>query len=375
MNGDATGRDLRRAALALTRVPGVGSVTFRALAAALGGADAVFRASPSVVSAVPGCPRHVAEAIRAFDEWAWVDAELQRLANLGGRLLVAGTSDYPVHLGRIHDPPPVVYVLGDLAPQERRVIAVVGSRRATPYGAATAARLARELAGAGFVAVSGMARGIDAAAHQGAMAAGGRTLAVLGCGVDVAYPPEMRALKEQVKTHGAVLAELPLGAPPDAHHFPIRNRIISGMSLGVVVVEATAESGSLITARLALEQGREVFAVPGNVGTPTSAGTNQLIKAGATLVETADDILGHVAAQLGSAPARPTAVSSIAVELTDEESRVVDLLSWEPSHVDELTARARLAPNRLAEVLLGLELKGVARQIPGRCYVRQPPDS
>jgi DNA processing protein len=220
-----------------------------------------------------------------------------------------------------------------------------------------------------------MARGIDAAAHQGAMAGGGRTLAVLGCGVDVAYPPEMRALKEQVKTHGAVLSELPLGAPPDAHHFPTRNRIISGMSLGVLVVEATPESGSLITARLALEQGREVFAVPGNVGTPTSAGPNRLIKAGATLVETVDDLLAQVAGQLGLEPMRPAPVSSIAIELTADESRVVDLLSWEPSHVDELTVRARLAPNRLAEVLLGLELKGVARQIPGRCYVRQPADS
>jgi DNA processing protein len=380
MSPDAMGRDLRRAALALTRVPGVGPVTFRALVAALGDADAVFRASPVALTAVPGCPRHVADAVRAFDEWASVDAELERLASLGGRLLVAGSSEYPVHLGRIHDPPPVLYALGSVAADERRVIAVVGSRRATPYGAATAARLARELAGAGFVVVSGMARGIDAAAHQGTMAGGGRTLAVLGCGVDVAYPPEMRALKEQVKTHGAVLSELPLGAPPDAHHFPTRNRIISGMSLGVLVVEATAESGSLITARMALEQGREVFAVPGNVGTPTSAGTNQLIKAGATLVETVDDLLAQVAGQLGPEPTRSATVSSpavesLAVELTEDESRVVNLLSWEPSHVDELTARARLAPNRLAEVLLGLELKGVARQVPGHCYVRQPADS
>jgi DNA processing protein len=373
MTDDATGRDLRRAALALTRVAGVGSVTFRAMVAALGDAAAVFQAPPAALKAVPGCPRQVPDAVRAFDEWAWVDAELDRLASVGGRLLVAGSSEYPVHLGRIHDPPPVLYALGDHAAEEPRVIAVVGSRRATPYGAATAARLARELTGAGFVVVSGMARGIDAAAHQGAMAGGGRTLAVLGCGVDVAYPPEMRALKEQVKAHGAVLSELPLGAPPDPHHFPTRNRIISGMSLGVLVVEATAESGSLITARLALEQGREVFAVPGNVGSPTSAGTNQLIKAGATLVETVDDILGHVAGQVGATPAR--SVVSIAIDLTDDESRVVDLLSWEPSHVDELTARARLAPNRLAEVLLGLELKGVVRQVPGRCYVRQSPDS
>lgn len=365
-------RDAERAALALSKVPGVGPVTFRALVDALGSAEAVLRASEATLRSVEGCSRHAAKAVEAFDEWAAVDAELARLETLGGRLLTLTSAQYPLHLRRIHDPPPVLYALGDAPADERRVVAVVGSRRATPYGTATATRLATELAGHGFVVVSGLARGIDAAAHHGALASGGRTIAVLGCGVDVSYPPEMRGLKEQVRGHGAVLSELPLGAPPDPHHFPTRNRIISGMSLGVLVIEATAESGSLITAKLALEQGREVFAVPGNVGTPTSTGTNRLIKAGATLVETADDLIEQLVGQVGEAARRaasPRAADS-PVDLSVEARRVFDLLSWEPAHVDELTVRSRVAPDRLAVLLLELELKGVAKQVPGHRYVR-----
>jgi DNA processing protein len=320
---------------------------------------------------VDGCPRHVAEAVRAFDQWAEVDAELARLGAMGGRLLTLPGAEYPLHLRRIHDPPPVLYALGDPSIAERRVVAVVGSRRATPYGTATATRLAHELARAGFVVVSGLARGIDAAAHQGALAASGRTVAVLGCGVDVTYPPEMRGLKDQVRNHGSVLSELPLGAPPDPHHFPTRNRIISGMSLGVLVIEAAADSGSLITAKLALEQGREVFAVPGNVGTQTSTGTNRLIKAGATLVETADDLIEQLIGQLGPVARLPSSTPSMTVDLTADERRVFDLLSWEPAHVDELTVRSSVTPDRLAELLLGLELKGMAKQVPGHRYVRQ----
>lgn len=367
----STVRDAERAALALSRVSGVGPVTFRTLVDALGSADAVFRSPASVLRRIDGCPRHVADAVRAFDQWGEVDAELSRLGALGGRLLTLSGAEYPLHLRRIHDPPPVLYELGDWLTAERRVVAVVGSRRATPYGAATATRLAQELARAGFVVVSGLARGIDAAAHQGTLAAGGRTVAVLGCGVDVTYPPEMRELKDRIRSHGSVLSELPLGAPPDPHHFPTRNRIISGMALGVLVIEAAADSGSLITAKLALEQGREVFAVPGNVGTKTSTGTNRLIKAGATLVETADDLIEQLVGQLGPAAQRRSSAPTITVDLTADERRVFDLLSWEPAHVDELTVRSSVAPDRLAELLLGLELKGVAKQVPGHRYVRQ----
>lgn len=372
MQPQSTARDIERTALALARVSGVGPVTFRTLVETFGSAEAVFRAAAGGLRAVEGCSRRVVDAILAFDAWGAVDEELDRLTALGGRLLPLWHPDYPMHLRRIHDPPPVLYALGQSPGDERRVVAVVGSRRATPYGRATASRLAAELVRAGFVVASGMARGIDAAAHEGALAAGGRTVGVLGCGVDVSYPPEMRALKETVRCRGAILSELPLGAPPDPGHFPTRNRIISGMSLGVLVIEATADSGSLITARLALDQGREVFAVPGNVGSPTSIGTNRLIKAGATLVESADDLIETLVGQIGDAVRPAEGSPAVPIDLTPDERRVCELLSWEPLHVDELTTRLSVPPARLAEVLLGLELKGVARQVPGHRYVRHP---
>ncbi len=361
--------------LALSRVAGVGPVTYRTLIETFGSPEEVFRASPSVLHGAGRCPTRVAAAIRGFSAWDEVDGELVRLAAVGGTLITWSDPRYPVHLKTIHDPPPVLYALGDLASGERRVVAVVGSRRATPYGVAVATRIAGELARAGFVVVSGMARGVDEAAHRGAVAAGGFTVGVLGCGVDVAYPPESRALKAAVRARGAILSELPMGAPPDPHHFPARNRIISGMSLGVLVIEATAESGSLITARLALEQNREVFAVPGNVGAATSVGTNRLIKAGATLVETADDLITELLSQLGESGSGktvdpPAGRAAPTVELTTEEARVVEFLSWEPVHVDELTSRAGIPPEQLAGVLLGLELKGVARHLAGHLYVR-----
>ncbi len=360
-----------RAWLALLRVPGVGPVTCRALVEALGGPEDVLRAPAGVLARVPGSSSRVAAAIRAFSDWRAVDAELERLDVVGATLVTWADEDYPIHLRTIHDPPPVLYVAGDFPSRERRVVAVVGSRRATPYGVAVAGRIAGDLARAGFVVVSGMARGVDAAAHHAALAAGGYTIGVLGCGVDVAYPPDSRSLRTSVRAHGALVSELPLGAPPDAHHFPVRNRIISGLSLGVLVIEATAESGSLITARLALEQNREVFAVPGNVGAATSVGTNRLIKAGATLVERAEDLIEALAGPLGEACATPAKEPPTPrVELTADEARVVELLSWEPAHVDELTTRARMAPERLAGVLLGLELKGVARHVAGHLYVR-----
>lgn len=357
--------------LALSRVSGVGPVTYRTLIETFGAPQAVFAASSSTVAEVSGCGRKIATAIQAFSGWNDVDAEVARLTVLGAELLTWSDPRYPVHLRMIHDPPPFLSLLGDLVPAQRRVVAVVGSRRATPYGLAVARRISGGLARAGFVIVSGMARGIDSAAHEGALSAGGSTVAVLGCGVDVAYPPESRSLKSTIQTHGAVVSELPLGAAPDPHHFPARNRIISGMAMGVLVVEASAESGSLITARLASEQGREVFAVPGNVGSSTSHGTNQLIKAGATLVETTEDLIDELLGPLGEARPQPLVREPAPPpDLTSEEAKLFDILTLDPSHVDEITARTRMAPERVAGILLGLELKGVARQVPGHCYVR-----
>lgn len=289
--------------------------------------------------------------------------------------LVALEDDrYPAWLRTIADPPAVLYCDGLPVPADRQAVAIVGARQATPYGLRVTEALALELTGLGFTIVSGLARGIDAAAHHGALAAGGRTIAVLGCGLDITYPPEHVRLRAEIAGAGAVLTEFSPGTPPLASHFPRRNRIISGLAMGVVVVEASAESGSLITARLALEQGREVFAVPGLIDAPLSRGPHGLLKQGAKLVETVDDIVEELLPQLDTAgvPKRQPVLSK-ATEiptLSPEERRVFEQMSREPLHLDELTERSGLTPAGVVGILLGLELKDVVRQLPGQQYYR-----
>ena len=290
---------------------------------------------------------------------------------------------YPVLLRNIPDPPPVLYVDGELEPVDVQAVAIVGSRHATLYGIRIARTLAEELSRLGFTIVSGMARGIDRVAHEGALAAGGRTLAVLGCGLDVAYPPDHTQLRAQVAEAGALLTEFPLGSPPLAAHFPRRNRILSGLSLGVVVVEAAEGSGSLITAKLAAEQGREVFAVPGPIDAPTSRGTHGLLKQGAKLTETVDDILDELLPQLEQPIIRrslfPRPVADVPeprrssyepANFSPEEEKVYAVVSCEPQSIDELSERAALASSRVACALLSLELKDAVRQAPGQRYHR-----
>jgi DNA processing protein len=306
---------------------------------------------------------------------------------------------YPALLRNITDPPPVLYVDGELEPVDIQAVAIVGSRHATLYGIRIARTLAEELSRLGFTIVSGMARGIDRVAHEGALAAGGRTLAVLGCGLDVAYPPGHTQLRAQVAEAGALLTEFPLGSPPLAAHFPRRNRILSGLSLGVIVVEAAEGSGSLITAKLAAEQGREVFAVPGPIDAPTSRGTHGLLKQGAKLTETVDDILDELLPQLeqpiirtrlshdfgishppitgskrvpesgaGAPERRPSSYEP--ADLSPEEEKVYAVVSCEPQSIDELSERAALASSRVVCALLSLELKDAVRQAPGQRYHR-----
>jgi DNA processing protein len=290
-----------------------------------------------------------------------------------------GISDlrYPVSLRNIADPPPLLYVDGELQPVDVQAVAIVGSRRATSYGIRVARMLAGELSRLGFTIVSGMARGIDRAAHEIALATGGRTLAVLGCGLDVVYPPDHVQLRAQIAEAGAVLTEFPPGSPPLAAHFPRRNRILSGLSLGVVVVEAAEGSGSLITAKLAAEQGREVFAVPGPIDAPTSRGTHGLLKLGAKLTETVDDILEELLPQL-ERPVMTTSFRATSaagarrplMDLSPEEQRVYAVVSEDPQSIDELTEQAALASSTVACALLGLELKDAVRQTPGQRYHR-----
>lgn len=277
-----------------------------------------------------------------------------------------GSPGYPEMLKNIPDPPPGLFIRGKITASDDQAIAVVGSRKATRYGLTVAAKLAGELAGAGVTVVSGMARGIDTAAHRGALAAGGRTIAVLGCGVDVVYPRENAGLMEEISLSGAVVSEFPLQEKPESWHFPVRNRIISGLSMGVVVVEAAARSGALITADFALDQGRDVMAVPGNITSELSRGTNRLIRQGAKPVEDAGDILEEMGLErLFRVDDRKDPV----VNLSPEEKAVSNIISSEPVTLDELVDRSGLPAQKVLVALTFLEMKGSVRQLPGRLYI------
>ena len=353
--------------LALRAVRGVGPVVYQGLLRAFGDPGAVFTASMHALECA-GVRTEVARAIRAFDDWAAVDVQLERLAQSGATLVTRNDSRYPSNLGEIHDPPAFLYVYGDLQPRDAIAVALVGSRNVSAYGLRVARELAEGLVRYGVTVVSGLARGTDAAAHWTTLRAGGRTIAVMGSGIDVVYPSEHHALFRAISQQGAVVTELPMGAQPDAENFPNRNRIISGLALGTVVVEAAEKSGSLITATLAAEQGRDVFAVPGAVGERTR-GPHRLIREGAKLTECAEDILEEIAPQLLTrvAPAAP-------VDLDADEAAVVTCMRHETLHIDTIIARSGRAPAAVLQILLALELRGIVRQLPGTHFVASAVD-
>ena len=358
--------------LGLSLVPGVGSVLYKRLLERFNHPVAVFQASMEELLSVEGMGQRVAGAIRQGPFEKAVERELYLLSEVKGTLLTIHEEAYPRRLKNIYDPPPLLYVRGTLKREDDFAIAIVGSRKTSPYGRAITEKLSQDLAAHGITIVSGMARGIDSVAHHGALSAGGRTLAVLGCGVDVVYPPENRRLCEEIIAHGAVLSEFPMGSPPEGSHFPKRNRMISGLSLGVVVVQAGQKSGSLITANCALEQGREVFAVPGNVGINGSSGTNQLIKDGAKLVAGSSDILEEVIPQWKREKEEEGAQEKkVILPLSPDERLVYDLLGEDPLHIDPLIRESRLDPGKVLSLLLGLELKGLVLQWPGKCFSKK----
>jgi DNA processing protein len=348
--------------IALRLVRGVGNVTFRELLAHFGSPQVVLQASVSELTGA-GAHAEVARAISTFDQWRVVDTELQKIAKVGAHLVTRADPEYPENLTHLHDPPPFLYVRGSLVPEDRLAIAIVGSRFASTYGRGVARDLARGLTEKGITVVSGLARGIDAEAHSATLAEKGRTLAVLGSGLDVIYPSEHRSLAAEISLHGALLSEFPLGSKPDAVHFPYRNRVISGLTLGTVVVEAAENSGSLITARFALEQNREVFAVPGMITSGRSRGPHKLIKDGAKLVENIEDILQEIAPAL--LPTGSRQAGAVGPPLEPHETLLISLFDHDSLHVDVLIAQSGLTPARVLEVLLGLELKGLVTQLPG----------
>lgn len=298
--------------------------------------------------------------------------EVETLERLGARLVTIEDDEYPANLRQIHDPPPVLFVRGRLLPQDERAIAVVGTRRVTAYGRAVTETLARDLAARGVTVVSGLAVGADAAAHRGALAGGGRTIGVLACGIDVPYPRDTLELREEIVARGAVISEFPLGTPARASRFPARNRVVSGLALGVVVTEAPERSGALITANLAASQGRQVFAVPGSVNSEFSRGTHALLRDGARLVESVEDIFDEVAFPEGlvEEAGRSAEEGPEVAGLSSEERELLRALTLQQRHVDELIEEAQLPAARVSAGLLMLELRGLVRRLPGNMYMR-----
>lgn len=356
--------------IALNLVPGIGSVAYRNLVSAFQDPRQVFRASPKELGRVEGLGPKLIEAIRDFPLEKRLKDELNQMEKHAVSVVTYPDPKYPRNLLAIYDPPPVLYVRGGLKAEDLAV-AIVGSRMATRHGKAFTEQLARDLAVQGVTVVSGMARGIDSAAHQGALLGRGRTMAVLGCGVDVTYPTENRGLMREIVNSGAVISEFPMGTKPLSFNFPRRNRIISGLAAGVVVVEATGRSGSLITANYALEQGREVFAVPGSVRLPHSQGTHRLIKQGAKLVERVEDVLEEILPQWkGPSETERRGENRPMPALSDEERLVYSLLAEEPVHIDSLITRTHWEASRVSRVLLSLELAGLISQLAGKQFVR-----
>ncbi|MEW6542593.1 MAG: DNA-processing protein DprA [Nitrospirota bacterium] len=363
---------------ALRAVQEIGDAEVCGLVRTFGSPGAAMGASVDELVSSGGLSPSAARAVRRGpdDETRRsLDRELKRLERMRVALVTFLDPLYPRRLAMIPDPPPFLYVTGTLDQRDQQAVAIVGARRATEAGKLVTEELGRALASAGLTIVSGMARGIDAAAHRGALNAGGRTVAVLGCGIDRTYPPEHEGLRRQIEASGAVLTELPVGAYPHGYHFPRRNRIISGMSLGVVVAEAELQSGSLITARLAAEQGREVFAVPGSVRSANSRGPHGLIKQGANLVEQAGDVIEELLPQLDDSFRERLRTSNLAAtqpgpKLEEREAALCTTLSVEPMHIDEVIARTGLPAADVNGLLLGLELKGLVRQLPGPSYIR-----
>ena len=356
--------------LALGRIRGVGGVSFKKITARFADPAAVFRASAAELAEIEGLHRELIHSIANFNDWAEIDKEIQRARAAGIKMIPFSAAAYPGSLRAIADPPPLLYVKGELRDNDSKAIAIVGSRSASDYGRRIARDLARGLASFGFTVVSGMARGIDGMAHESALQAGGRTLAVLGSGVDRAYPPEHEMLYRRISDSGAVISELPMGARPIAFNFPARNRLISGLSLGVVVVEATEKSGSLITASLAAEQGREVFAVPGEAGASRSRGSHRLIRQGAKLVETVEDIIEEIAPQLSrrNGDAAPASARSLPENSGPAARQIFALLKETSLQVDQVIEQSGLPAPQVLQVLLDLELQGFVCQTPGKIY-------
>ncbi len=370
----------RESLIRLNQIPGVGSATIHRLLSAFKTEQQMLDAGPQGLREILGAraQQELIEAILRSASDSSADQELERARSAGIRIITLEDPDYPELLRTIPDPPPVLYVKGTLIQEDAAAVAIVGTRAATLYGLATARRLATELGRAGITVISGLAEGIDGVAHDGALQGRGRTIAVLGHGLNHLFPARHRGLASRIIESGCLVSEFPMEMPPSPANFPRRNRVIAGLSLGTVVVEAPLRSGALITAHEALEQGREVFAVPGPVSSVNSRGTHQLLREGARLVEQAWDVLEELAPHLKARVVRwdgtdskPEAVDSPEMDLSEEERAIHGAIpSAGTAAVDDLVQATEFSPARLLSLLTSLELKGRVRQVPGQGYSR-----
>jgi DNA processing protein len=357
--------------LALNLLPKVGGVRVRRLLQVFGTPQRILSATAAELKAVEGIGPELAQTISKWEDNIDLLRELRRIDDLELTLIDPDDDLYPANLREIHSPPLVLYVWGQLTAKDATAIGVVGSRQATLYGMNQAKRMSFQLAYAGYTVISGLARGIDTAAHEAALAAKGRTIAVIGSGMGKLYPPENQSLAERIAQSGAVITEFPVDYPPDKQSFPLRNRIVAGWSTGLLVVEAPVRSGSLITAGQATEAGRTVYAVPGPVDKPTSMGCNRLIQQGAKLVVDGADIIDDLNVLFPTAPQAPDLFESApAVQLSGDEATVYAAVGKEETAVDVIIDRAALAPPQVSAALMRLEMKRLVRPLPGQRYVR-----
>jgi len=353
---------------ALKSVSGIGNHLFKRLIDHFKSPERIFQASEKELTSIDGVTSNLAFSILRHSIPDDIKPYIDLVKKKGYQIITMADPAYPPLLREIPDPPPFLYVCGHLESTINN-IAVVGSRNATGYGITTTKRLCSALVSHGIAIVSGMARGIDTAAHEGALDGKGKTIAVLGSGFDQIYPAENKKLFYKISENGAVITELPLSAEPEPHHFPLRNRIISGISLGTVVVEATKKSGSLITARLAAEQNREVFAVPGSINSHKSTGTHTLIKQGAKLVENAIDIIEEFSYLFpGENKLKEDKANTPQSKLSSEEYSIIQILEPYPLHIDDIMRKTSLGPGKLSSILLQLELLGIVQQTPGKFF-------
>jgi DNA processing protein len=369
--------DAREAFVALNMVEHVGPVRVRQLLDHFGDAPTILSARKHDLLRVQGIGEDTAEAIANWQKTVDLAGELRRIEQFGCHVLIPPDEAYPELLRHIYDPPIVLYVKGQLSPKDKNAVAMVGSRMTTHYGLEVARKLAYQLGYLGVTVVSGGARGIDTAAHQGVLTAKGRTVAVLGTGINLVVPPENAELFERIAANGAVITQFPFNRNGDRQTFPIRNRIVAGMTLGTVVVEANLTSGALITANMAVEHGRQLFAVPGRIDSPRSRGCHDLIKKGAKLCESVEDILSEFEYLFPPSNRTRTGQETPtlpALELSQDEQRVFDAVGPNEPTIDEIIRRSGLPSSAVAVALLSLEMKRVVKQLPGRVYVRQTHD-